>query len=69
MKSFFCFAISNNLTNNSFTILGNGQSSFGRSQGGFGGSRGGFSGRSDFGAEGTLEIEIANRDVARVIGV
>ncbi|KAK2168983.1 hypothetical protein LSH36_13g26095 [Paralvinella palmiformis] len=41
---------------------GNGQSSFGRSQGGFGGSRGGF------GGEGTLEMEIANRDVARVIG-
>jgi polyribonucleotide nucleotidyltransferase len=51
--------------------FGNGQSSFGRSQGqgqgqgGFGGgSRGGFG----FGAEGTLEMEIANRDVARVIG-
>jgi len=45
------------------TVLGNGQSSFGRSQGGFGGSRGGF------GGEGTLEMEIANRDVARVIGL
>ena len=57
--------------NNTNTFSGNSRSGFGsaRNQGGFGGSRGGFQGGNNHSSDDMLEVEIASRDIARVIGI